>query len=179
MKPPNKKCDNWPKCAFFGVFDGHGGYSCADFLRDNLHQFIVRDPEFPENPRQAIINGFKNAEAYFLEAVEKYSNGNINMLDKSGSCAITSLFVGRQPSVLLFTFNIDDVCYIANVGDSRALLTADGGNYTIELSRDHKPNDENEQKRITEGGGKIYQTQTLARIPGITNSLASIASKQP
>jgi hypothetical protein len=55
----------------------------------------VRDSEFPENPRQAIINGFRNAEHYFLEAVEKYSGGNINMLDKSGSCAITSLFVGR------------------------------------------------------------------------------------
>jgi len=25
MKPANKKCDIWPKCAFFGVFDGHGG----------------------------------------------------------------------------------------------------------------------------------------------------------
>lgn len=96
MKPPSKKCDNWPKCAFFGVFDGHGGYSCADFLRDNLHQFIIRDPEFPENPKQAIINGFRNAESYFIEAVEKFSNGNINMLDKSGSCAITSLFVGNQ-----------------------------------------------------------------------------------
>ena len=96
MKPPNKKCDNWPKCAFFGVFDGHGGYSCADFLRDNLHQFIIRDSEFPDNPRQAIINGFKNAESYFIDAVEKYSNGNVNMLDKSGSCAITSLFVGNS-----------------------------------------------------------------------------------
>ena len=95
MKPPSKKCDNWPKCAFFGVFDGHGGYSCADFLRDNLHQFIIRDPEFPDNPRLAIINGFKNAEQYFLEAVEKFSNGNINMLDKSGSCAITCMFVGK------------------------------------------------------------------------------------
>jgi protein phosphatase 2C family protein 2/3 len=95
MKPPSKNCENWPKCAFFGVFDGHGGYSCADFLRDNLHQFIVRDNEFPQNPKQAIINGFKNAETYFLEAVEKYSGGNISMLDKSGSCAITSLFVGK------------------------------------------------------------------------------------
>ena len=37
MKPQNKQCDNWPKCSFFGVFDGHGGASCADFLRDNLH----------------------------------------------------------------------------------------------------------------------------------------------
>lgn len=48
------------------------------------------------------------------------------------------------------------MCYIANVGDSRGLLSADGGNYNIELSRDHKPNDELEQKRIIEGGGKIY-----------------------
>jgi serine/threonine protein phosphatase PrpC len=52
---------------------------------------------------------------------------------------------------------IDDICYIANVGDSRALMSADGGNYIVELSRDHKPNDELEQKRITENGGKIYQ----------------------
>ena len=37
MKPQNKQCDTWPKCSFFGVFDGHGGASCADFLRDNLH----------------------------------------------------------------------------------------------------------------------------------------------
>ena len=142
MKPPSKKCDNWPKCAFFGVFDGHGGYSCADFLRDNLHQFIIRDAEFPDNPRQAIINGFRNAESYFIDAVEKYSNGNVNMLDKSGSCAITSLFVGK--SFIIVMCNLDDVCYIANVGDSRALMSADGGNYIVELSRDHKPNDEEE-----------------------------------
>lgn len=51
------------------------------------------------------------------------------MLDKSGSCAITSLFV-------------DDMVYIANVGDSRALMSADGGNYNVMLSRDHKPNDD-------------------------------------
>jgi protein phosphatase 2C family protein 2/3 len=50
------------------------------------------------------------------------------------------------------------MCYIANVGDSRALLSAMGGQYNIELSRDHKPNDELETKRITEAGGKIYQT---------------------
>lgn len=145
MKPPSKKCETWPKCAFFGVFDGHGGYSCADFLRDNLHQFIIRDSEFPDNPRQAIINGFRNAETYFLEAVEKFSNGNINMLDKSGSCAITCLFV-------------DETVYIANVGDSRAFMSADGGNYNVMLSRDHKPNDELETKRIVEAGGRIYQT---------------------
>jgi len=44
MQPPTKKdVENWPKCSFFGVFDGHGGNTCADFLRDNLHQFIIKD----------------------------------------------------------------------------------------------------------------------------------------
>jgi protein phosphatase 2C family protein 2/3 len=32
----------WPKCAFFGLYDGHGGPRCADFLRDNLHKFVSR-----------------------------------------------------------------------------------------------------------------------------------------
>lgn len=48
----------WPKCSFFGVFDGHGGSLCADFLRDNLHHYIIRDENFPKNPREAIKRGF-------------------------------------------------------------------------------------------------------------------------
>ena len=27
----------WPVCSFFGIYDGHGGSQCADFLRDSLH----------------------------------------------------------------------------------------------------------------------------------------------
>ena len=62
-KPENKKTKNsWPKISFFGVFDGHGGVSCADFLRDNLHNFIVKDKNFPESPKIAIYNGFIEAE---------------------------------------------------------------------------------------------------------------------
>lgn len=52
---------------------------------------------------------------------------------------------------------LDDVVYIANVGDSRALMSVDGGKYTVMLSTDHKPNDEAETKRIVEAGGRIYQ----------------------
>jgi serine/threonine protein phosphatase PrpC len=39
MKPKHKEINesSWPKCSFFGVYDGHGGNVCADFLRDYLH----------------------------------------------------------------------------------------------------------------------------------------------
>ena len=42
MKPKNKRYTvaDWPKCSFFGVYDGHGGSVCADFLRDYLHQLV-------------------------------------------------------------------------------------------------------------------------------------------
>jgi len=61
-----------------------------------------------------------------LETVEKFSNGRPQMLDRSGSCAIVILFV-------------DDVCYTANVGDSRAIMSCAGGKYLASLSLDHKP----------------------------------------
>jgi len=42
-KPPNYAKDDWPKCSFFGIYDGHGGANCAEFLRDNLHKNVKTD----------------------------------------------------------------------------------------------------------------------------------------
>jgi len=47
------------KISFFAVFDGHGGSSCAEFLRDHLHTFIAEQDCFPLNPELAIKIGFK------------------------------------------------------------------------------------------------------------------------
>jgi protein phosphatase 2C family protein 2/3 len=52
---------------------------------------------------------------------------------------------------------IDDMCYVANLGDSRALLSEDSGSRLTVLTRDHKPNDEIELKRIENNGGYIFK----------------------
>lgn len=129
----------WPKCSFFGLYDGHGGSGCADYLRDNLHKFIISDSHFPLNPQKAIVNGFVKAEKDFIEKSE-------SSYDPSGSCAIVLLIIEKR-------------CYIANVGDSRALLSGSNGRKTYALSRDHRPGDEKEYQRILQAGGKIYQTE--------------------
>ena len=85
---------------------------CADFLRDYLHLYLIKEPAFPENPKEAIKNAFEKADAYFLETIEKHTKGAL--LDRSGACAVIALF-------------IEDVCYIANVGDSKALLSVSSG----------------------------------------------------
>lgn len=73
----------------------------------------MKDDNFPTYPVKAIRNGFREAERMFLEYAEQqeYENGDI---DRSGSCAIAVL-------------TIDEMCYIANVGDSRAVMSVDGG----------------------------------------------------
>jgi protein phosphatase 2C family protein 2/3 len=135
---------NWPKAAFFGIYDGHCGSNCSEFLRDNLHKYILRDENFPNDPVEALKAGFEKAEAEFLRTC--LTPDGRNLRDKSGSCALVLLFVR-------------DRCYIANLGDSRAVMSLDGGTKTIDLSNDHKPCEEGEKNRILRAGGKIYKTQ--------------------
>ena len=64
--------------------------------------------------------------------------------ERSGSCAIIVIIVESE-------------CYVANVGDSRAIMSADKGKKLFLLSRDHRPNEEYELERIKKNGGGIYQ----------------------
>ena len=64
-------------------------------------------------------------------------------IERSGSCGLVILIVGNY-------------CYVANVGDSRAVLSCDGGAKIFPLTRDHKPSEELENKRIIEAGGQVY-----------------------
>jgi protein phosphatase PTC2/3 len=53
---------------------------------------------------------------------------------------------------------VDREVFVANVGDSRAIMSADKGKKLFLLSRDHRPNEEYESARIVKNGGGIYQT---------------------
>lgn len=97
MKPNNEKSEReWPKCSFFAVYDGHGGVACADFLRDNLHQMIIKDQNFPWNPEQALRNGFQAAEQQFLKMAVANNQGKEEVVDRSGSCAVVVLIIGNN-----------------------------------------------------------------------------------
>lgn len=54
-----------PHSSYFSVFDGHGGNKCANFLRENLHQYILNDSNFPTNCDQALRSGILKAESEF------------------------------------------------------------------------------------------------------------------
>lgn len=51
---------------------------------------------------------------------------------------------------------IDQMIYIANTGDSRAVMSSEGGAVFTQISNDHKPSEEAEKIRIAKGGGEVY-----------------------
>ena len=144
MKPPSTLPLNtqWPKVTFFAIYDGHGGNSCADFLRDHLHTLICHNECFLTNVQQAIYEGFAKAEEMFISSEYKVSK------DKSGSCALVAIIV-------------NDKLYVANCGDSRAVMSMKNGKEWKNITVDHKPNEENEKKRIEMNGGSVYQSQIM------------------
>ncbi len=142
LKPTSHKSNYWPKCSFFAIYDGHGGSVCADYLRDNLHHFIIKDSHFPSDPVEAIKKGFDACEKEFINKMALNEAGEVT--DRSGSCALICMI-------------ISDIVYVANVGDSRALMSCNGGETVLPITIDHKPNEDNESKRIVNYGGRIYQ----------------------
>ena len=139
----NKKTS--PHISYFGIFDGHGGDGCSNFLKDNLDSFIFNSKYFPAHPIEAIKDAFLVAENTFMsQAVDS----NSNIVDKSGSCACVILI-------------INDTLYAINLGDSRALLSSNSGQTLIQITRDHKPNDPIEKKRIENTGANVYYANTV------------------
>ncbi|KAG0334361.1 hypothetical protein BG004_000438 [Podila humilis] len=96
--------DDGKGTAFFAVFDGHGGPSVAQYCGEGLHKRIVADKAFVKGDnRTAIKNGFLEMDRA-LRYDPEYGN------DTSGCTAITA------------TITKHNKIYIANAGDSRAVL---------------------------------------------------------
>ena len=126
-KDPNKKFI----VSYFSIFDGHSGKKCSDFLKKNFFEILMNSPFFPDEPLRAIKESFQKVESAFFK--KAYDPINKILLDKSGSCALIMLI-------------INNILYSINLGDSRALYSYDSGKCLLQITRDHKPNDEIEKK---------------------------------
>lgn len=131
-----------PSLNFFGIYDGHGGVLCSDFLRRTLHH-ILRDqfhkPEFAPLPiEQKLKNAFAQVDDAFIGQLAQ-KRGNC-MENCAGSCCLVALLE-------------EDTVYVANAGDSRAILVSRSTNnntsYTITpLSFDHNANSSESERKL-------------------------------
>ncbi|GAB4826261.1 hypothetical protein Ancab_009126 [Ancistrocladus abbreviatus] len=137
------KIDGQTVC-LFGIFDGHGGSRAAEYLKQNLFENLLKHPKFMIDTKLAISETYKQTDMDFLDA-EK------DTYRDDGSTASTAVLVGNH-------------IYVANVGDSRTVVSKAGK--AIPLSEDHKPNRSDERKRIESAGGVVMWAGTW-RVGGV------------
>jgi protein phosphatase 1L len=127
----------------YGVFDGHGGHQAADFCVDRLPNILSKEKDFPKNLQRALVSSFLKVDDEFVN--ETRSSGS-----DDGTTAVVALIVDGNGNG-----NGNSTIFVANAGDSRALLIQRGGKFEP-LSSDHKPNRPDETQRIKAAGGNIY-----------------------
>ena len=135
---------------FSSVFDGHGGKSCSLYFKKELFPIFLRHLK-KKKIKQAIIGA--------------YAQTNTNFLNKdvqSGSTCNT-LIINKKTNTFV----------IANVGDSRAILSQNNGKCRV-ITKDHKPTDPKEKKRIKKAGGFVED----ARVDGILAMSRAMGDKK-
>lgn len=140
-KPTNSKMKTWPKISYFAVFDGHGGEECSEFLKENFDKYLIENKNFPMDIKISMTETFQKIEEDFFKL--KCKEDSFEDSDKSGSCALVTII-------------FDNKIYIANIGDSRAIMSVNGGTKVKQLTVDHKPDNIKEFERAIKTGSKIY-----------------------
>eukprot|EP01117_Protostelium_nocturnum_P004537 TRINITY_DN1638_c0_g1_i1.p1 TRINITY_DN1638_c0_g1~~TRINITY_DN1638_c0_g1_i1.p1 ORF type:complete len:353 (-),score=112.06 TRINITY_DN1638_c0_g1_i1:502-1560(-) len=121
--------------AFFAVYDGHGGNQAAEFTAKTMQKTIVNHPNFSKDTKTAIMEGFKETESAF----EKLSKEN-KIHGGVGTTACVAIINGNT-------------LYVANVGDSAAILCRRG--QPLMLTVPHTPKTESERERVLAAGGVV------------------------
>ncbi|KAI9920054.1 hypothetical protein PsorP6_015591 [Peronosclerospora sorghi] len=143
--------------SFFAVYDGHGGDEASSFLADVLHHNVIQafDMNTSEwqhwrheedvDARHAMITqrlttAFERTDAAFLAESDR---------PQAGSTATTVLVAGHT-------------LFVANVGDSRTVLSRAG--LAERLSHDHKPSRADEAQRIRDTGGFVIHGRIMGEL---------------
>uniref|UniRef100_A0A1J3IZB5 protein-serine/threonine phosphatase n=1 Tax=Noccaea caerulescens TaxID=107243 RepID=A0A1J3IZB5_NOCCA len=131
----------------FAIFDGHKGDGVAAYLQKHLFSNILKDGEFLVDPRRTISKAYENTDQTIL-------SDNSCDLGSGGSTAVTAMLINGK------------MLWIANVGDSRAIVCRRGK--AEQISVDHDPDDDAERDMIESKGGFVTNRPgDVARVNGL------------
>ncbi|CAK63421.1 unnamed protein product (macronuclear) [Paramecium tetraurelia] len=138
-----------PGVSLFAVFDGHGGKEVAIYAEKHFQEELLKNPNYKQkNYKQALIETFLKIDELLFQP-----QGQEELIKIKGSG--DELQAGATANVALI---VNKTIYLANAGDSRAMLCRD--NNPLDLSKDHKPDDEKEKQRIETAGGFVQNGRT-------------------
>ncbi|EXC35300.1 putative protein phosphatase 2C 46 [Morus notabilis] len=120
--------DSGPYGTFVGVYDGHGGPETSRYINDHLFQHLKRFTSEQQSMSTDVIRkAYQATEEGFMSVVTKQWSMK-PQLAAVGSCCLVGVICGGT-------------LYVANLGDSRAVLgrlvKATGEVLAIQLSSEH------------------------------------------
>ncbi|OBZ81488.1 Protein phosphatase 2C 2 [Choanephora cucurbitarum] len=125
---------NGTEACFFGVYDGHGGSTVAQYTGQTLHHRVLESSHFEKKSYAQAMT-----EAYLQLDKELLEDQNFSY-DPSGCTAVSALLMPSQKSIFVAS---DSRCIVSTAGQSKP------------LSFDHKPGDSKENQRIVKAGGFV------------------------
>lgn len=142
--------------SFFAVYDGHGGMEASSYLGETLHhniqaEFRSKRKQFDPDTDLALDDLYGRIEECLTAAFQRTDDDFLTESERpqAGSTATTVFIAGDQ-------------LFVANVGDSRTVLSRDG--VAVRLSNDHKPNRPDEAQRIRETGGFVIHGRIMGEL---------------
>lgn len=126
--------------SYYGVFDGHGGPEVSTYLQTHMRNILKYHILSSLNDHKINDN---EVSTMLYDSIKHIVN------DLPYKLAINT---GSTAVIILKRHN---TLWVANIGDSRAIMNQ--GHKSIPLTRDHKPNDPEENERIVRLGGKVIK----------------------
>ncbi|XP_077249918.1 putative protein phosphatase 2C 9 [Tasmannia lanceolata] len=130
----------------FAIYDGHLGDSVPAYLQKHLLSNIINEEEFWTHPDRSIKKAYERTDQAILSHTPDLGRG--------GSTAVTAILINGEK------------LWIANVGDSRAVLSKSGR--AVQMTIDHEPN--MERGSIETRGG--FVSNMPGDVPRVNGQLA-------
>ncbi|KAJ9177339.1 hypothetical protein P3X46_012570 [Hevea brasiliensis] len=169
-----------PSATYVGVYDGHGGPEASRFIADNLFPFIHKfATEQGGLSADAIRKAFDATEEEFLHLVKRSWTAQPQIASVGSCCLVGAISNG--------------ILYVANLGDSRAVLgkrVSEGKTSSAvvaeRLSTDHNVCVEEVRKEVAalhpDDSHIVVYTRGVWRIKGIiqvSRSIGDVYLKKP
>ncbi|XP_010526549.1 PREDICTED: probable protein phosphatase 2C 64 [Tarenaya hassleriana] len=161
--------ESGPYGTFVGVYDGHGGPETAHFINNNLFQHLKRFATENQSMSVDVIKkAFQATEDGFLSVVPRQWPMK-PQIAAVGSCCLVSIVC-------------NGTLYVANLGDSRAVLgrvmKATGEVHAIQLSAEHNASIESVRRELQAlhpgDSGIVVLKHNVWRVKGIIQISRSI-----
>lgn len=150
----NGEDNNTNPINLFGIYDGHGGSWVSKYLEANIPNFYMDKKFIPPFHEEFHIKVFKFIQLQLLKNDLGYSNGSTCLLN------------------IMYKYKNEIFMNVVNLGDSRMTIINTNG-ISKSVTKDHKPDDTIEERRLKKMGGEIYKdSEGVVRIGDLSLSRA-------